>query len=266
MNGEAVAMNVAAFRYGRRAAVDPAALEALVKPAPQAVNDSLKLSRSFAETVERRVAFLTAYQSAPYAQRYRDWVEKIKTAEANKAPGQCALSETVARYLFKLMAYKDEYEVARLYTDTSFVERVKSTFDGDNLRLEFHLAPPLLARRDAVTGEPKKMTFGSWLLGVFRVLAKFKVLRGTPLDPFGYTAERRTERRLISEYFDLLGEIIEHLTPDNHHVAVELAAIPEKIRGFGHVKQRHIAAAKAEEAALREQFGAGSTPFLKAAE
>ena len=117
-----------------------------------------------------------------------------------KAPGACALSEAVARYLFKLMAYKDEYEVARLYTDTSFVERVKSTFDGDNLRLEFHLAPPLLARRDKVTGEPKKMSFGPWLLGAFGVLKKFKVLRGTPLDPFGYSAERRTERRLIAEY------------------------------------------------------------------
>jgi indolepyruvate ferredoxin oxidoreductase len=266
MNGEAVAMNVAAFRYGRRAAVDPAALEALVKPAPELVNDSLKLSQSFAETVDRRVAFLTAYQSARYARRYLDWVEKIKTAEANKAPGQCALSETVARYLFKLMAYKDEYEVARLYTDTAFVERVKSSFDGDNLRLEFHLAPPLLTRRDKVTGEPKKMSFGPWLLGAFRVLAKFKVLRGTPLDPFGYTAERRTERRLIAEYEKLLAEIAEHLTPNNHHLAVELAALPEKIRGFGPVKQRHIAAAQAEEAALREQFGAGSTPFLKAAE
>ena len=266
MNGEAVAMNIAAFRYGRRAAIDPAALEALVKPAPQAVNDSLQLSRSFAETVDRRAAFLTAYQDQHYARRYRDWVEKVKTAEANKAPGQCALSEAVARYLFKLMAYKDEYEVARLYADTSFVERVKSSFDGDNLRFEFHLAPPLLARRDAVTGEPKKMSFGPWLLGVFRVLAKLKVLRGTPLDPFGYTAERRTERRLLAEYCDLLGEIVERLTPDNHRIAVELASLPEKIRGFGHVKQRHIANVEAEEAVLHEHFRAGAAPFLKAAE
>ncbi len=216
--------------------------------------------------MDRRVAFLTAYQSARYARRYRRWVEKIINAEATKAPGQCALSESVARYLFKLMAYKDEYEVARLYTDTSFVERVKSTFDGDNLRLEFHLAPPLLARRDKVTGEPKKMSFGPWLLGVFRVLAKFKILRGTPLDPFGYTAERRTERRLISEYCELLAHIVEHLTPDNHSSAVVLVSLPEKIRGFGPVKQRQLAVVKTEEAALREQFDAGSTPFLKAAE
>ena len=266
LNGESVPENIAAFRWGRRAAANPAAIQALLQPKADAENDSLKLSQSFAETVDRRVAFLTAYQSARYARRYLDWVEKVKTAEANKAPGQCALSEAVARYLFKLMAYKDEYEVARLYTDTAFVERVKSTFDGDNLRLEFHLAPPLLARRDKVTGELKKMSFGPWLLGAFRVLAKFKVLRGTPLDPFGYTAERRTERRLISGYCDLLREFCERLTLDNHHLAVELAALPEKIRGFGHVKQRHIAAAQAEEAALREQFGTGAAPFLKAAE
>jgi indolepyruvate ferredoxin oxidoreductase len=266
LNGESVAENIAAFRWGRRAAANPAAIQALLQPKADAENDSLKLSQSFAETVDRRVAFLTAYQSARYARRYLDWVEKVKTAEANKAPGQCALSEAVARYLFKLMAYKDEYEVARLYTDTAFVERVKSTFDGDSLRLEFHLAPPLLARRDKVTGELKKISFGPWLLGAFRVLAKFKALRGTPLDPFGYTVERRTERRLIAEYCDLLREFCERLTPDNHHVAVALAALPEKIRGFGHVKQRHIAAAQAEEAALREQFGAGAAPFLKAAE
>ncbi len=266
MNGEAVAMNVAAFRYGRRAVVDPAAVEALVKPAPGLANDSLKLSQSFAETVERRVAFLAAYQSARYARRYRALVEKIRNVEAVKASGQFALSEAVARYLFKLMAYKDEYEVARLYADTSFVERVKSTFEGGNLRFEFHLAPPLLARRDKVTGEAKKMSFGPWLLGAFRVLAKFKFLRGTPLDPFGYTAERRTERRLISEYCDLLDEFCESLTLDNHGPAVALASLPEKIRGFGHVKQRNIAIVAAEQSALYEHYRTGSAPFLKAAE
>jgi indolepyruvate ferredoxin oxidoreductase len=266
LNGESVEENIAAFRWGRRAAANPAAIQALLQPKTGTEIDSLRLSQSFAETVDRRIAFLTAYQNAGYARRYADWVEKVKTAEATKAPGQCALSEVVARYLFKLMAYKDEYEVARLYTDTSFMERVKSTFDGDNLRLEFHMAPPLLAPRHAVTGELKKMSFGPWLLKVFAVLAKFKVLRGTPLDPFGHTAERRTERRLVTEYEDVLGEIIEHLTPNNHHVAVELASIPEKIRGFGHVKQRHLAAAKAEEVALREQFSASAAPFLKAAE
>ena len=266
LNGEAVAMNISAFRYGRRAVVDLKALEALIEPRPQEHNDSLRLSQSFAETVDRRAAFLTDYQDAKYARRYRNWVEKVRTVEAEKAPGQCGLAEAVARYLFKLMAYKDEYEVARLYSETSFLDRVKSSFAGDQLRFEFHLAPPLLARRDPLTGEPKKMSFGPWMLKAFAVLAKFKVLRGTVLDPFGYTAERRTERQLISGYEHLLNELLEHLNAANHHVAVELAMIPEKIRGFGPVKQRHLAAAKAEEAALREQFLAGGAPFLRAAE
>ena len=266
MNGEAVPMNISAFRYGRRAAVDPKALMALVEPRPQDQNDSLRLSQSFAETVDRRVAFLTGYQDAGYGRRYRNWVEKVRTVEAEKAPGQCGLAEAVARYLFKLMAYKDEYEVARLYSETPFLDRVKSAFDGDKLRFEFHLAPPLLARRDPQTGEPKKMSFGPWMLKAFAVLAKFKFLRGTAFDPFGYTAERQTERRLIEDYERLLGEIFENLTANNHRLAVELAMIPEKIRGFGPVKQRHLAAAKAEEAALREQFRAGAAPFLKAAE
>ena len=266
MNGEAVPMNIAAFRYGRRAAVDPKALEALIEPKQGEDNDSLKLSQSFDETVARRIEFLTAYQNTRYARRYHDWVEKVRAAEAEKAPGQCALAEAVARYLFKLMAYKDEYEVARLYSDTSFVERVRSSFAGDKLRFEFHLAPPLLARRDPLTGEPKKMSFGPGMLKAFAVLSKFKFLRGTPLDPFGYSVERRSERQLIVDYETLLTEIVGDLNPANHATAVALAAIPEKIRGYGPVKQRHLVAAKAEEAALREQFRSGPAPFLRAAE
>jgi indolepyruvate ferredoxin oxidoreductase len=266
MNGEAVPMNIAAFRYGRRAAIDPGALEALIEPQPQQQNDSLRLSQTFAETVDRRAEFLSAYQNAGYASRYRNWVEKVRTVEAEKTPGQCGLAEAVARYLFKLMAYKDEYEVARLYTDTAFLDRVKSSFDGDKLSFEFHLAPPLLARRDPATGEPRKMSFGPWMLVVFRLLAKLKFLRGSAFDLFGYSKERRTERRLVADYEYLLGEICEFLTSGNHRFAVGLAAIPEKIRGYGLVKERHLAAAKAEEAALRDQFLSGSDAFLKAAE
>ncbi len=266
MNGEAIAMNVAAFRFGRRAVVSPRLIEDLIEPQPAEENDSLKMSKSFAETVERRAEFLTAYQNAAYARRYRNRVEKIRAAEAEKAPGQTGLAETVARYLFKLMAYKDEYEVARLYSETSFLSRVKSGFGGENLRFEFHLAPPLLARVDSATGEPRKMSFGPWVLKVFAVLAKLRFLRGRFLDPFGYSHERRTERRLISDYERLLDDIIENLTPGNHQLAVALAAIPEKIRGFGPVKQRHLAAAKAEETALFERFLAGGAPLLRAAE
>ncbi|HEY6028306.1 MAG TPA: DUF6537 domain-containing protein, partial [Pseudolabrys sp.] len=177
MNGEAVKMNIAAFRYGRRAAVDPAAVQALVAPAPQQQNDSLTLSESLEEIIARRETFLTAYQSRRYARRYRALVDKVRAAEVEKVPGQSGLAEAVARYLFKLMAYKDEYEVARLYSDTGFVDRIKAQFDG-NLRFEFHLAPPLLAKADPATGEPKKMSFGPWMLTAFRALSKFRFLRG----------------------------------------------------------------------------------------
>jgi indolepyruvate ferredoxin oxidoreductase len=263
LNGEAVTMNIAAFRWGRRAAVDLSAVEALAKPAE--VDPARQLSQSFDEMVERRIAYLTAYQDAAYAARYRMLVERAKAVEAAKARGKCGLAEAVARYLFKLMAYKDEYEVARLYTDGAFAKQVRAAFDGD-LKFEFHLAPPLLARRDPETGHLRKMTFGPWMMKAFGVLARMKGLRGTALDPFGYSAERKIERKLIADYEATLTEIFERLTSDNHAVAVGLASIPEKIRGFGHVKQRHIMNAKAEEAALFEQLRAVAPPLLKAAE
>ena len=266
LNGEAVAMNKAAFHWGRRAAIDPAALEALIEPAPKATSDARRLSQSLDETAARRFAFLTLYQDATYAARYQRWVERTKAAEATRAPGKCGLAEAVARYLFKLMAYKDEYEVARLYADDAFVKQVHNEVGGERLRLHLHLAPPLIARRDKTTGEPKKMTFGPWIFPLLRLLAKLKFLRGSVFDPFGYTAERKIERRLIADYEAMLEEVLANLTPDNHHVAVGLAAIPEKIRGFGHVKMRHLAAAKADEAALLDQFRAGPAPLLRAAE
>ena len=265
LNGEAVAMNLAAFSYGRRAAIDPAAVQALVAPAQTEANDSLKLSESFDEAIARREAFLTAYQSRRYARKYRALVNAVAKAEAEKTTGMTGLAEAVARYLFKLMAYKDEYEVARLYTDTGFLQRVRAQFDGD-LRLEFHLAPPMLAKADPATGELKKMSFGPWVLRLFGALKKFRFLRGTPLDPFGYSAERRTERQLIASYRALIETVLSELSPGNHATAVALASIPEKIRGFGPVKQRHLAAAKAEEVALLEQFKASPAPLLKAAE
>jgi indolepyruvate ferredoxin oxidoreductase len=266
LNGEAVAMNHAAFRWGRRAAADLPAVEALAQPAPEARDPARRLSESFDEMVERRVTFLTAYQSSAYAARYRSRVEAVRAVEAARTPGKTGLAEAVARYLFKLMAYKDEYEVARLYADPAFLRQVRSEVDGDNLRLTFHLAPPLLARLDKATGEPRKMSFGPWMLSGFAVLAKFKFLRGTPFDPFGYTAERKTERQLVRDYETLIDELLSMLAPDNHHIAVGLAAIPEKIRGFGHIKLRSLTAAMADEAALLEQFRGGGVPMLKAAE
>jgi indolepyruvate ferredoxin oxidoreductase len=266
LNGEAVKMNRAAFHWGRRAAIDQAAVENLAKLAMSTASDAQRLSESFEETVERRAKFLTDYQNAAYAARYQAVVEKVKAAETAHAPGKGGLADAVARYLFKLMAHKDEYEVARLYTDGAFRKQVETEFDGDNLRFEFHLAPPLLARLDKTTGLPRKMSFGPWIMSAFRLLAKFKVLRGTALDPFGHTLERRTERQLIADYEAVLDEVTVKLTPENHHLAVGLAVIPEKIRGFGHVKQRHLTAAKADEATLLEQFRSGGSGLLKAAE
>jgi indolepyruvate ferredoxin oxidoreductase len=264
LNGVAVAMNIGAFRWGRRAAVDPAGVEALAKP-PERAADARRLSQSFEETVARRVEFLTAYQNAAYAERYRALVERARTVEAARASG-CGMAEAVARNLFKLMAYKDEYEVARLFTDDAFLAQVKNEFDGENLRFEFHLAPPLLARKDTITGEPRKMSVGAWMMPVFRLLARFKFLRGPAFEPVGYTEERRTERKLVSDYEAMLDEVLANLTLTNHPIAVGLAAIPEKIRGFGHIKLRNLAAAKADEAALLEQFRGSAAPVLKAAE
>src|SRR5579863_4238411 len=266
LNGEAVAMNKAAFHWGRHAAVAREEVERIAAPTPGTASDSGRTSESLIETLERRVAFLTDYQNEDYGSRYLNECQIVNGAEVTRATGQTQLSDAVARNLFKLMAYKDEYEVARLYTDGSFLKQVAATFDGDNLRFEFHLAPPFLARRDKTTGLPRKMSFGPWMMPLFRLLAKLKFLRGTAFDPFGYTAERRAERRLLEDYRTLLREITGNLTPQNHHLAVALAAIPEKIRGFGHVKQRHLAAAKADQAALLEQFRAGAPALLKAAE
>jgi indolepyruvate ferredoxin oxidoreductase len=265
LNGEAVEMNQAAFRWGRAAAADPAAVEALVRSVRDESSDDRSLSVSLDETIARRVQYLTDYQDAAYAARYRAWIDKVKAAEAVCAPGRYGLAEAVARYLFKLMAYKDEYEVARLYTEGSFLKQVKAEFDGD-LRFQFHLAPPLFAPRDRATGLPRKLSFGPWMLPAFKILAKFRFLRGTAADPFGYSSERKTERKLISDYEVMLEEILARLSPDNHHLAIGLAAIPEKIRGFGHVKIRHLEIAKADEAALLDEFRAGSSEFLKAAE
>jgi indolepyruvate ferredoxin oxidoreductase len=267
LNGEAVEMNKNAFRWGRRAVLEPAALAAAASTrAPEEASDARKLSQSFEEMLARRVAFLAAYQNEDYAARYRAWVDRAMAVETARVPGKSGLAEAVARNLFKLMAYKDEYEVARLYADGAFARQVKNEVSGEHLRLKVHLAPPLFARMDKITGEPKKMTFGPWIFSAFKLLAKLKFLRGTPFDPFGYSKERKTERQLIGDYEAVLEEVLERFDPENHPIAVGLAGIPEKIRGFGHVKTRHLKAAKADEAALLETFRAGTPPLLKAAE
>jgi indolepyruvate ferredoxin oxidoreductase len=267
LNGEAVAMNRAAFTWGRRAAVDPEMVARLVAPA-EAHTDARRLSGSLEETIARRIQFLTDYQSANYAQRYRALVERVRAAEEARSPGSTTLTDTVARNLFRLMAYKDEYEVARLYTDGSFENQVKASFEG-KLRYEFLLAPPLLARIDPDLGRPRKMSFGPWILSAFKVLKRFRFLRGTALDPFGYSAERRMERRLVSEYTAIVDELIDKLRSSNHALAVAIAGLPEKMRGFGPIKMKNVTAAKAEEAALLQRYRAApaaeKAPFAAAA-
>jgi len=174
------------------------------------------------------------------------------------------LAEAVARYYFKLLAYKDEYEVARLYTDGSFQEKIKRQF-GSEGKINIYLAPPLFADTDPVSGHLKKKAYGPWVFTAFKWLAKFKGLRGTVFDPFGYSEERRMERRLIGHYEALMVEVLTKLTPESHTLAIEIASLPEHIRGFGHVKERHVEAAKAREADLLEAFRA-PTQTLTAAE
>jgi indolepyruvate ferredoxin oxidoreductase len=205
--------------------------------------------------IARRAEFLTAYQDTAYATRYTDFVAKLRAAEAQKLPEKTALTEAVARYYFKLLAVKDEYEVARLYTDGEFAKRVAAQFEGD-YKLRFHLAPPLTNKPDPKTGEPKKSSYGPWMMSAFRLLAKMKGLRGTALDVFGKSAERKLERQLITDYEALIEELLPRLAAHNHALAVELASIPEQIRGYGHVKERHLKAAKAKEAELVAAFRA----------
>jgi indolepyruvate ferredoxin oxidoreductase len=252
LNGAAVKMNQAAFLWGRRAAVDPAAIERLIAPKAE-VAPAMKISLTLEEIVARRVEFLTGYQNAAYADKYRTLVDRVKQAESSRAKGLGGLSEAVARYFFKLLAYKDEYEVARLYADPAFMQKIRSQFEGD-YKLHFHLAPPLLAKRDRTTAELRKSEYGTWVFTAFKLLAKLRGLRGTPLDVFGYTRERQTERRLIGEYEATVEELIGKLNVDNHALAVKIASIPEEIRGYGHIKERSLALAKTRQVELMAAF------------
>jgi indolepyruvate ferredoxin oxidoreductase len=226
--------------------------------------DDARLSRTLDEAIARRSAFLVDYQDAAYAARYTGFVAQVREAENIRAPGSTALTEAVARYLFKLMAYKDEYEVARLYTSGEFRRQLEQQFEGD-YTLQFHLAPPLLAKRNA-RGELVKRAYGPWMLRAFGVLAKLKFLRGGVFDAFGRTAERRMERQLIEDYRATVTGLLDTLDPDRLPLAVRIASLPEQIRGYGHVKERHLHAAKAQEAQLLAQWRNPKTiPIVQAA-
>ncbi|MFL6621795.1 MAG: indolepyruvate ferredoxin oxidoreductase family protein [Sulfurifustis sp.] len=247
LNGVAIETNKQAFLWGRRAAVDLAKVERVANGGRDVV---VSLPQSIEALVKDRAAFLTAYQNRRYADEYERFVQSVRTAE-QRAVGGDRLTRAVAENLFKLMAYKDEYEVARLYTNGDFERKLAETFEGGTLK--FHLAPPILGRRDA-KGRPLKQPFGPWMWHAFKVLARLKFLRGSVLDPFGRTEERRMERQLIAEYRNDITAICSRLTNAQLDDAIALARLPETIRGFGHVKKANFDKARVQWQELRAKL------------
>ena len=260
LNGVAIETSKRTFAWGRLAAHNIAAVQAAAKPT---LRIEKQVARTLPEIVAKRVELLTAYQDAAYAARYSAFVDKVAATEKAKAMGRSGLAIAVAKSLYKLMAYKDEYEVARLYTDGEFLKKLGTQFEGD-YKLAFHLAPPLFAERDLETGQLKKQEFGGWILPVFRVLAALKKLRGTKLDIFGYSAERRMERNLIGEFEATMESVLASLDQNNHGLAVQIAGVPETMRGFGHVKEKNVATAKQNEATLLAAYRSPATAKIAA--
>lgn len=252
LNAVAVENNKTAFEWGRRAAHDLGSVLKITSPG-QVIE--FKKRDTLPSVVARRVEFLTGYQNAAYAEQYKAFIEKVRAAE-EQATGKTSMAEAVARYLFKLMAYKDEYEVARLHSDPAFLAKVGGMFEGEmgkDFQLNYHLAPPMIAKHNK-KGELVKQKFGPAMLKGFKVLAKMKGLRGTALDIFGRTEERKTERALIGEYRASIEEVLRGLNAANHGAALEIASLPEQIRGYGHVKERNLAAARVRWSALMEKW------------
>ena len=259
LNGAAVEMNTRAFSWGRLAAADMAR----VREAARFRAKPERPVKTLDEAIAYRAAFLTDYQNSAYAARYLQLVAAVRKAESAALPGSTELTEAVAKNLFKLMAYKDEYEVARLYADGTFAEKLRQRFDGD-FRLSFHLAPPLLARRDPSTGHLQKREYGAWMMPAFRLLARLKFLRGTAFDPFGYTSDRKAERRLIADYETAITRYIAGLRADRIAALARLARLPEMIRGYGHIKEDAIRTFTAERS--RAEADMENASFAVAAE
>ena len=254
LNGVAVDQNIAAFSWGRLAAYDEDALEKLLRSvtALPAVQDR---TPSLDDIIERRVEFLTEYQNADYAEAYRARVDAVRKLEQERVPSSSALANAAARGLFKLMAYKDEYEVARLMTQEAFLERLEKRF-GRGCEITFHLAPPVFSQLDPVSGRPLKRRYGRWMMRAMRLLARARSIRGTLLDPFRHSVDRKLERRLLEDYQAMLDLFADRLGPDNHPLAVELATLPEGIRGYGPVKEAAAKTADARRTELLEAFEA----------
>jgi indolepyruvate ferredoxin oxidoreductase len=268
-SGVAVEMSLAAFRWGRMAVADRAYVEGeaakvqgvvgalshtpQLSAAARALVDSVGAQGEVKRLLEVRVPDLIEYQDEIYAKRYAEVVKRVMIAEQKAVPGKSALAEAAVRYLYKLMAYKDEYEVARLHSDPAFLAKLDVRF-RNGYTVKYNLAPPTISKRNPITGDLQKRQFGPWMLSVFRQLAKLKRLRGRALDIFGATEERRHERQLIEDYIKRLDEIGTMLSAANHGAAVALASVPDEIRGYGHVKERSIKAAKALEQKLLQAF------------
>jgi indolepyruvate ferredoxin oxidoreductase len=234
-------------------------LPAVEKAAARASSaETRTIPETLDEIIAHRMGHLTRYQNAAYAARYRALVDKVIAAERAAMPGSQALAIAVAKYYAKLLAYKDEYEVARLHSDPVFRERIAAQFEGD-YKVHFHLAPPAVSHADPVTGRIKKKQFGPWMMAVFSALARLKGLRGTTLDPFARSEDRKLERRLVAEYEALIAEVVNGLSPENHVAAVALAALPEQIRGYGHIKEASVAAGRKRQEELLAAFRSPSS-------
>jgi len=252
INGVSVDSNIKAFLWGRRTAHNDRRVREITTSYSEGSVQEEALD-TLDKQIQHRVDILKAYQNKAYAQRYLQMVERSRTVENDRKPGESTLTEAVARYYFKLLAYKDEYEVARLYTNGDFFKKINDRFEG-NFKLKLHLAPPIFSKRDPHTGEPIKSSFGPWMFSSMKILARFKFLRGTLFDPFGKTKERKMERQLIQDYEQIIEELLRGLSDKNHSIATEIAKLPEHIRGFDLVKHRHMEKAKKREQELLEKF------------
>ena len=252
LNGVAIEFNQTAFSWGRKAAVNPQAVENLAGSDQQ----SLNLLTDLDEIIEWRYQYLCQYQNTAYADHYRTLVNRIRNIEEasfSHSNPENSLTESVARNFFKLMSYKDEYEIARLISDTDYVQSLKNQYQGD-FKLHFHMAPPGLCKTDPHSGQPVKRRFPELSIMLFKLLRKLKGLRGTAFDPFGRNAERQQERQLIADYKNNLDMIADKLTEKNFDTAVEIAALPEAVKGFGHIKTQNIEKYQSTLQALLKKF------------
>jgi indolepyruvate ferredoxin oxidoreductase len=257
INGASVSLNIRAFRYGRIWALDPALLEknlqSSAQPAQPRALDTLD------EVVAHRESLLREYQNDAYAKRYRQLVDRVAQAQGQAVPGSGELALAVARNFAKLLAYKDEYEVGRLYARPEFIKAIREQFDGD-YQMRVNLAPPLFAKRDPVTGHLAKREYGPWMLKAMQLLGRLKFLRGTPFDVFGYTAERKMERQLAADYERTLSRALESLNAATLPHIVALANVPDMIKGFGHIKEANVERAKKRELELWEAVRQAARP------